>query len=182
MRRPSHSTAMMAVLPVGHYPSVPVIQPTLMESAMNTSPNVSAPGFVASGPINKRNATLASTAEVAGRFLLALLFLISGLGKLGAYGSTAAYMSATGIPGALLPAVIATEVFGALAIMLGWKTRVIAALLAGFSVLTAVAFHNNFADQIQMVMFLKNVSIGGGFLLLVANGAGSFSIDRRSAT
>src|SRR5258708_30947765 len=147
-----------------------------MESAMNTSPNVSAPGFVASGPVNKRNATLASTAEVAGRLLLALLFLLSGLGKLGAYGSTAAYMSATGIPGALLPAVIATELGGALAIMLGWKTRVIAALLAGFSVLTAVTFHNNFADQTQMIMFLKNVSIAGGFLLLVSNRAGPFCI------
>src|ERR1700675_2248508 len=110
-----------------------------MESAMN----ISAPGLSASVPVNKRNATLASTAEVAGRFLLGLLFLLSGLGKLGAYGATAAYMSATGVPGALLPAVIATEVFGALAIILGWKTRVAAFLLAGFSLLTAVTFHIN---------------------------------------
>ena len=145
---------------------------------MNTSPNVSAPGL--SDSVNKRNATLASTAEVVGRFLLSLLFLLSGLGKLGAYGSTAAYMSATGVPGALLPAVIATEVFGALAIVLGWKTRVAAFLLAGFSLLTAVTFHNNLADQTQMIMFFKNLSITGGFLLLVANGAGPLSLDRRS--
>jgi putative oxidoreductase len=145
---------------------------------MNTSPNVSAPGL--RDTVNKRNATLASIAEVAGRFLLVLLFLLSGLGKLGAYGATAAYMSATGVPGALLPAVIATEVFGALAIVLGWKTRVVAFLLAGFSLLTAVAFHNNLADQTQMIMFLKNLSIAGGFLLLVANGAGSLSLDRRA--
>jgi putative oxidoreductase len=143
--------------------------------------NISAPGLSASVPVNKRNATLASTAEVAGRFLLGLLFLLSGLGKLGAYGSTAAYMSATGVPGALLPAVIATEVFGALAIVLGWKTRVAALLLAGFSLLTAVTFHNNLADQTQMIMFLKNLSIAGGFLLLVANGAGPLSLDRRHA-
>ncbi|MGO8948295.1 MAG: DoxX family protein, partial [Ktedonobacterales bacterium] len=153
---------------------------TLMESAMNTSPSVSTPGLSASVSGNKRNATLAGIAEVTGRFLLALLFLLSGLGKLGAYGSTAAYMSATGVPGALLPVVIATEVLGGLAILLGWKTRVVAFLLAGFSLLTAVTFHNKLADQTQMIMFFKNLSIAGGFLLLVANGAGSLSLDRRS--
>jgi putative oxidoreductase len=145
---------------------------------MNASPNVSAPGLSASASVNQR---FASTAEVAGRFLLALLFLLSGLGKLGAYGSTAAYMSATGVPGALLPVVIATEVLGALGIILGWKTRVVAFLLAGFSLLTAVTFHKNLADQTQMIMFFKNLSIAGGFLLLVANGAGPLSLDRRSA-
>jgi putative oxidoreductase len=145
---------------------------------MNTSPNVTAPGL--SDSVSKRNATLASAVDVAGRFLLGLLFLLSGLGKLGAYGATAAYMSASGVPGALLPAVIATEVFGALAIVLGWKTRVAAFLLAGFCLLTAVAFHNNLADQTQMIMFFKNLSIAGGFLLLVANGAGPLSLDRRS--
>jgi putative oxidoreductase len=143
---------------------------------MNTSPNASAPGLS-----DNRNATLRSTAEVAGRFLLALLFLLSGLGKLGAYGATAAYMSATGVPGVLLPVVIATEVLGSLAIILGWKTRVAAFLLAGFSLLTAVTFHNNLADQTQMIMFFKNLSIAGGFLLLVVNGAGPLSLDRRFA-
>ena len=146
---------------------------------MNTSPNTSAPGL--SDSVNKRNAPLANTAEVAGRLLLGLLFLLSGLGKLGAYGATAAYMSAAGVPGALLPAVIATEVLGSLAIILGWKTRVAAFLLAGFSLLTALTFHNNLADQTQMIVFLKNISIAGGFLLLVANGAGPLSLDRRSA-
>jgi putative oxidoreductase len=81
----------------------------------------------------------------------------------------------------LLPAVIATEVLGALAIILGWKTRIVAFLLAGFSLLTAIAFHNNLADQTQLIMFFKNLSIAGGFLLLVANGAGPLSLDRRSA-
>ena len=146
---------------------------------MNTSPDVSAPEL--SDSVNKRNTALASVADVAGRFLLALLFLLSGFGKLAAYGATAAYMSATGVPGALLPAVIATEVLGSLAIVLGWKTRVAAFLLAGFSLLTAVAFHNNLADQTQMIMFFKNLSIAGGFLLLVVNGAGPLSLDLRSA-
>jgi putative oxidoreductase len=90
-------------------------------------------------------------------------------------------MSSVGVPSALLPVVIAIEVLGALVIIVGWKTRVTAVLLAGFSLLTAVIFHNNFGDQIQMIMFLKNVSIAGGFLLLVANGAGPLSLDRRGA-
>jgi putative oxidoreductase len=81
----------------------------------------------------------------------------------------------------LLPAVIATELLGSLAIILGWKARVAAFLLAGFSVLTALIFHNNLADQTQMIMFFKNLAIAGGFLVLVANGAGPLSLDRRFA-
>jgi putative oxidoreductase len=146
---------------------------------MNATPDaaVSSPSYSATGQEHK----LARFTELAGRVLLAVLFLLSGLGKLGAYSATAAYMSSVGVPGVLLPAVIATEVLGALAIMLGWQTRTVAFLLAGFSLLTAIAFHRNFADQIQMTNFLKNVSITGGFLLLVANGAGPLSIDRRFA-
>jgi putative oxidoreductase len=155
--------------------------PTLLEAAMNTSPSVPADGLSASASVNKRNATLASAAELSGRFLLALLFLLSGLGKLGAYSATAAYMSAAGVPAALLPAVIATEIIGSLAVILGWKTRVVAFLLAGFSLLTALTFHNNLADQTQMIMFFKNLSIAGGFLVLVANGAGPLSLDRRAS-
>jgi putative oxidoreductase len=123
--------------------------------------------------------TVRKVSELAGRILLSVLFLLSGLGKIGAYAGTAAYMSSLGVPGALLPLVIATEVLGALAIIVGWNTRVIALLLGGFSLLTAAIFHNNFADQIQMIMFLKNVAIAGGYLLLVANGAGPLSIDHR---
>jgi putative oxidoreductase len=148
---------------------------------MNASPPAAAVSSSASASDTKRDAALNGFTEVAGRVLLALLFLLAGIGKLGASGATAAYMSSAGVPRALLPAVIAIELGGALAIILGWKTRVAAALLAGFSVLTALIFHNNFADQTQMIMFLKNVSIAGGFLLLVAHGAGPFSLDRRSS-
>jgi putative oxidoreductase len=125
--------------------------------------------------------TVKNVSELVGRSLLAVLFLLSGLSKIAAYAATVTYMSSLGVPGALLPVVIATEVLGALAIIVGWKTRVIASLLAGFSLVAAAIFHNNFGDQIQMIMFLKNVSIAGGFLLLVANGAGPLSIDRRLA-
>jgi putative oxidoreductase len=117
--------------------------------------------------------------DLGGRILLSVLFLLSGLGKIGAYAGTAGYMSSFGVPGALLPVVIATEVLGSLAIIVGWKTRVAAFLLAGFSLLSAVIFHAKFSDQIQMIMFLKDVSIAGGFLLLVAHGSGPLSIDRR---
>jgi len=125
------------------------------------------------------SSTVDNGAEFGGRLLLALLFLISGLGKLGAYSGTAAYMASQGVPGALLPGVIATEVLGAAAIIAGWQTRTVALLLAGFTLLAAFVFHNNFADQVQAIMFLKNVSIAGGFLLLAAHGAGAWSIDRR---
>ena len=122
---------------------------------------------------------LKGAVELTGRILLALMFLMSGLSKIGGYAATAGYMAAMGVPGALLPLVILTEVGGALAIILGWKTRIAAFLLAGFSLLTGAMFHNNFADQTQMIMFMKNLSIAGAFLMLVVNGAGRFSLDAR---
>ena len=124
---------------------------------------------------------LKGAVELTGRILLALMFLMSGLSKIGGYAATAGYMAAMGVPGALLPLVILTEVGGALAIILGWKTRIAAFLLAGFSLLTGAMFHNNFADQTQMIMFMKNLSIAGAFLMLVVNGAGRFSLDARRA-
>lgn len=132
-------------------------------------------------PASVNSSAILKGTELAGRILLAALFLLSGFGKIGSYSATAAYMSSVGVPAALLPLVIATEVVGAISIIVGWKTRITAFLLAGFTALTALAFHTNFADQIQMVMFLKNVSIAGAFLLLVANGAGPLSLDRRLA-
>lgn len=124
--------------------------------------------------------TVYNVSELAARSFLSVLFLLSGFGKISAYAGTAAYMASLGVPSALLPVVIATEILGALAIILGWQTRIAAFLLAGYSLLTALIFHSNFADQVQMIMFLKNVSIAGGFLLLVANGAGALSLDRRA--
>lgn len=120
-------------------------------------------------------------AEFVGRVLLVVLFLMSGLGKINAYEATAGYMASMGVPGFALPGVIALEVLGAVAIILGFKTRIVAALLAGFTLATGLILHNNFADQMQMIMFLKNVSITGAFLMLVANGPGAFSIDAKSA-
>src|SRR5450432_3098467 len=95
-------------------------------------------------------------AEFAGRILMSILFLLSGFVKIGAYAKTAAYMASLGVPGVLLPVVIATEVIGPLAIIVGWKTRIVAFLLAGYSLLTALVFHSNFTDPTQEAMFFKN--------------------------
>ncbi|ACF51670.1 DoxX family protein [Stenotrophomonas maltophilia] len=117
--------------------------------------------------------------ELLGRLLLVSLFLMSGFGKLSAYEATAGYMASVGVPALMLPLVILAEIGGALAIIAGWQTRIVAVLLAGFTLATAFLFHNNVADQTQMIMFLKNVSIAGAFLMLAANGAGRFSLDAR---
>lgn len=118
-------------------------------------------------------------AAPAGRVLLALLFLLAGVQKIGGYEGTLAYMTSQGVPAFMLPLVIALEVLGALAIMVGWKTRIVAFLLAGFSLVSAALFHLQPDDAVQMTMLLKNVSIAGGFLLLVAHGAGAWSLDNR---
>jgi putative oxidoreductase len=120
-------------------------------------------------------------AELAGRVLLSIMFLLSGFGKITGYAGTQAYMASQGVPGALLPVVIAVEVLGAAAIIVGWKTRVAAFLLGGFTILSALIFHSNLQDQMQMLMFLKNTAIAGGFLFLVAHGAGALSLDRKGA-
>lgn len=117
--------------------------------------------------------------ELAGRILLALMFLLAGISKITGYAGTAGYMASAGVPGALLPLVIALEVGGALAIIVGFQTRLVALALAGFSVAAAALFHSNFADQMQMVMFLKNVAVAGGFLILAANGPGALSLDAK---
>jgi putative oxidoreductase len=141
---------------------------------MNSSSTTSAHNIVA---VNEP--ALRKFAALVGRILLSALFLISGLGKIGNYAGTAAFMSSVGVPSALLPLVIATEVLGSVAIIIGWRTRVAAILLAGFSLLTALVFHHNFADQTQTVEFLKDVSIAGALLLLAVNGAGTVSLDHR---
>jgi len=112
-----------------------------------------------------------------GRVLLSLIFVTSGFSKISAYSGTQGYMEAMGVPGALLPLVIGVELLGGLAVMLGWHTRIAAFLLAGFSLLSAFLFHANFGDQMQMIMFMKNISIAGGFLMIVSLGAGAFSLD-----
>jgi putative oxidoreductase len=121
-------------------------------------------------------------ADVVGRVLIATLFVLSGWGKVAAYAGTQAYMQHASVPGDLLPLVILLELGGGIAIVIGLYTRPVALLLAGFSLLTGLLFHAGSADQVQQIMFLKNLSLAGGFLFLVANGAGTLSVDARLAS
>jgi len=117
--------------------------------------------------------------DLIGRVLIALLFLLAGINKIGGYAGTQGYMEAMGVPGMLLPLVILLEVGGAIAIIVGWHTRLVAFLLAGFTLLSALIFHRALGDQMQFILFMKNVAIAGGFLFLVARGAGEWSLDGR---
>ena len=116
-------------------------------------------------------------AELLGRIFLAVIFLISGVGKIEHFNETQGYMASAGVPDWLLSPVIALEVVGAAAIILGWHTRFFSLGLAGYTLLAGILFHANFQDQIQMNMLLKNVAITGGFLVLYANGVGFWSLD-----
>ena len=126
------------------------------------------------------SSTVNNTIEFTGRILLGHIFLLSGLSKLGeGYAGTAAYMESADISGGLLPAVIALEIIGGLMIILGFKTRWAAFALAGFSIIAGIIFHSNFADQMQIILFMKNASIAGGLLLLSTYGAGTLSLDNK---
>lgn len=120
-------------------------------------------------------------ASPLGRIFIAAIFVNSGINKIIGYAGTQAYMESQGVPGALLPLVILVEVLGGLAVVVGWQTRIAAFLLAGFTLLSALLFHLDFDNQMQTIMFMKNVAIAGGFLFLVAHGPGALSIDNRGA-
>jgi len=117
--------------------------------------------------------------QLMARVFLGHIFLLAGISKISAYESTQGYMDAMGVPGMLLPAVILLEIAGGLAVIVGWQTRITAYTLAAFTIVAAAIFHNNFADQMQMIMFMKNIAIAGGFLLLASHGAGAYSLDNR---
>lgn len=118
--------------------------------------------------------------ELAARISLAALFIVAGLGKLAGYEGVAGYMQSMGVPGGLLPFVIALELGGGLAIAVGYRTRLVAFLLAGFSLLSGLIFHSPL-DPSEQTQFLKNLALTGGFLLLVVHGAGRLSLDARRA-
>lgn len=123
------------------------------------------------------NSTLNSATQLTGRVLMSFIFIMAGISKIGAYTGTQGYMESMGVPGILLPLVILLEVGGGLALLVGWQTRIAAFLLAGFSIVSAVIFHANFADQMQSILFMKNVAIAGGLLILVAGAGQDWSID-----
>ncbi len=115
------------------------------------------------------------------RVLLSLIFIMSGLGKIAAPAATIGYISSVGAP---MPTVaygiaVFVEVGLGLALLVGYQAKLAATGIAIFTLAAAFLFHNNFSDQIQMIMFMKNITIIGGLLLVVAYGAGGFSIDSR---
>ena len=117
-----------------------------------------------------------------GRLMIALIFILGGLNKIPAIEGMQGYMEAMGVPGILIYPTILFEVGAALAIIAGFQTRIVALLLAGFTLVTAFIFHNQLGDQMQFLLFIKNIAIAGGFLFLVRHGAGEWSLDnRRSA-
>jgi putative oxidoreductase len=120
-----------------------------------------------------------STSLLAGRILIATIFILSGLSKIAAPEATIGYIASVGLPFPELgfALAVAAEIGGGLIFLVGLQTRLISLLLAVFTLTTAVFFHNNFADQNQMIHFLKNVSIAGGFLTVAAVGGGAFSLD-----
>lgn len=118
-------------------------------------------------------------AYLAGRILLSFMFIMAGFQKIGGYESTQQYMESMGVPGMLLPLVIITEVGGGLLVLVGFYTRYAAVALGGFCVVTALIFHTDFANQMQMIMFMKNLTIAGGFAMLFVAGSGPWSLDAR---
>ncbi|SES94102.1 putative oxidoreductase [Nitrosomonas marina] len=116
--------------------------------------------------------------ELTARILLAQIFFLAGYSKIGGYENTQGYMNAMGVPGELLPLVILLELGGGLALIAGWKARWVSIILALFTIAAAVLFHNDFSDQMQLIMFKKNIAIAGGLILLAVYGAGTYSIDR----
>lgn len=132
--------------------------------------------------------TIERYTPLIGRVLLAALFLWSGLGKITGFEGTVGYMEAYGMPMAsvLLVGAIAVEIGGGLLLLLGWQARLGSALLIAFTIPATLIFHNFWAlegmeQQMQQIMFFKNLAIIGGLLLVVGRGAGPLSLDRRAA-
>jgi len=113
-----------------------------------------------------------------GRVLLSIIFIVAGAEKIFNYAGSQQYMESAGVPGIFLPAAIALELGGGLAILAGFMTRWVALALAGFSLVAAVLFHLDFGNQMQTIMLMKNLAIAGGFLALAAAGPGAFAVDK----
>ena len=116
---------------------------------------------------------------IVGRILLSIIFLVSGFGKITGTEFYVGYMEAFGVPGILIWPTIVLEIVGGVLLVVGYQTRWAAAALAAFTLVSALIFHTNFADQNEMVNFMKNLAITGGFLYVIAYGAGAFSVDNR---
>ena len=132
---------------------------------------------------NLVNTTVAGTVlSIAARTFASAIFIVAGYGKLGdGFAGTQDYMASVGVPGALLPLVISLELGGGIALLLGFQTRLVAFLLAGFCIVSGLIFHSG-ADQIQQILLMKNFAMAGGLLAFTLFGAGRLSLDGESRT
>ena len=117
--------------------------------------------------------------DLVGRIFISLVFLLSGLNKIGNYEGTVDWMESFGMPGIFLIPAIILEVGAPILIIIGYKVKISAALLSLFCIATAVIFHYDFSNQMQFISFMKNIALAGGFLFLVVNGAKDFSLDKK---
>ena len=117
--------------------------------------------------------------DLVARVFISLIFLLSGINKIGNYEGTVGWMEAIGMPGILLIPAIILEIVAPMLIMIGYKVKISAALLSVFCVATAIIFHSDFNDQMQFISFMKNIGLAGGFLFIVVNGAKDFSLDKK---
>ena len=117
--------------------------------------------------------------DLVARVFISLIFLLSGINKIGNYEGTVGWMESLGMPGIFLIPTIILEISAPLLIMVGYKVKISAALLSAFCVATAIIFHSDFSDQMQFISFMKNIGLAGGFLFIVVNGAKDFSLDKK---
>ena len=117
--------------------------------------------------------------DLVARILISTLFLLNGVFKISNYDGTVGWMESFGIPGIFLMPAIILEIVGPVLIILGYKAKIAAGLLSLFCIATAVIFHNDFSDQMQLGSFLKNIALAGGFLFIFINGTKDFSLDKK---
>ena len=117
--------------------------------------------------------------DIVARILISTLFLLNGVFKISNYDGTVGWMEGFGIPGILIIPAIILEIVGPILIILGYKAKIAAGLLSLFCIATAVIFHNDFSDQMQLGSFLKNIALAGGFLFIFINGTKDFSLDKK---
>ena len=122
---------------------------------------------------------MSSLLDLIGRVFISVLFLLSAYSKILNYSETVNWMEGFGVPGFLLIPTIALEIILPLFIIIGYKTRFSSIILAFFSITTAIIFHSDFADQMQMISFLKNIGLAGGFILVAVNGPKNWAIESK---
>ena len=116
--------------------------------------------------------------DLIGRIFISGIFLLSGFNKIGNYDGTVGWMESFGLPGFLLIPAIILEIVAPILIIIGYQTRIAAGALSLFCMATAIIFHNDFSDQMQLIAFMKNLALAGGFLFLVVNGAKGYCLDK----